>query len=50
MKLISPDHPVPFQVRRYFGENLAYIMPGTLGGHERPSVIKDLLSDEVIRS
>lgn len=39
-----------FQVRRYFGERLDYILPGTLGGATRPSVIKHLVTGEVIRS
>jgi len=39
-----------FQVRRYFGAALDHIVPGTLGGAERPTVIKHLLRDEIIRS
>jgi len=39
-----------FQVRRYFGAALDHIVPGALGGAGRPTVIKHLLSDEIIRS
>ncbi len=39
-----------FQVRRYFGAALDHIVPGALGGADRPTVIKHLLRDEVIRS
>jgi L-threonylcarbamoyladenylate synthase len=38
-----------FQVRRYFGERLDCIVPGALGGARRPSVIKHLASDEIVR-
>ena len=39
-----------FQVRRYFGAALDYIVPGALGGADRPTVIKHLLRDEILRS
>lgn len=39
-----------FQVRRYFGDELDYILPGRLGGSDRPSVIRDLQSDRIIRA
>ena len=39
-----------FQVRRYFGERLDYIVPGACGGADRPSVIKHLASDEIVRA
>ena len=39
-----------FQVRRYFGDRLDYLIPGVTGGAARPSVIKHLVSDEVVRS
>jgi len=39
-----------FQVRRYFGKQLDYIVRGTLGGATRPSVIKHLDSDKIVRS
>ena len=39
-----------FQVRRYFGEQLDYLVPGALGGANKPTVIKDLASDQIIRS
>ena len=39
-----------FQVRRYFGEQLDCIVPGAVGGADKPTVIKDLASDQIIRS
>ncbi len=39
-----------FQVRRYFGDRLDYLLPGTVGGADRPSVIRDLSTDRVIRA
>lgn len=39
-----------FQVRRYFGTGLDCIVSGAVGGASRPSAIKDLLSDEIIRA
>ena len=38
-----------FQVRRYFGAGLDCIVSGAVGGASRPSAIKDLLTDEIIR-
>ena len=39
-----------FQVRRYFGDELDYILPGQVQQPHRPSVIRDLESDRVIRT
>lgn len=39
-----------FQVRRYFGGALDGLVPGAVGGASRPSVIRDLLTDKVLRS
>jgi L-threonylcarbamoyladenylate synthase len=39
-----------FQVRRYFGDRLDHILPGAVGGSSRPSVIRDLATDHVIRA
>ncbi|MBE9540093.1 MAG: Sua5/YciO/YrdC/YwlC family protein [Proteobacteria bacterium] len=39
-----------FQVRRYFGDRIDYLVPGAVGGAARPSIIKHLASDEVVRS
>ena len=39
-----------FQVRRYFGGQLDYILPGATGSARRPSVIRDLASGETVRS
>ncbi|GAB5452966.1 MAG: Sua5/YciO/YrdC/YwlC family protein [Halioglobus sp.] len=39
-----------FQVRRYFGRELDYVLPGALGGTGRPSTIRDLASGAVIRA
>ncbi len=38
-----------FQVRRYFGDALDYLLPGRVGAAQRPSVIRDLASGQVIR-
>lgn len=39
-----------FQLWRYFGEQLDDVVPGRLGGNARPSTIRDLASDTVIRA
>lgn len=39
-----------FQVHRYFGTELAAVLPGRVGGHARPSQIRDLVSAAVIRA
>lgn len=39
-----------FQVQRYFGGQLDALAPGAVGGAERPTVIRDLRSDAVVRS
>jgi len=39
-----------FQVRRYFGDLLDYILPGAVGDSRRPSQIRDLASGHIIRS
>lgn len=38
-----------FQVRRYFGDQLDYIVPGAVGGSDRPTQIRDLASGRIIR-
>lgn len=38
-----------FQVRRYFGDGLDYLLPGELGALGRPTSIRDLLSGQFIR-
>jgi L-threonylcarbamoyladenylate synthase len=38
-----------FQVRRYFKDQIDYLVPGALGGRDMPSTIRDLVSDTVIR-
>ena len=38
-----------FQVRRYFRDQLDYILPGRLGGLDRPTGIRDLSSGQFIR-
>jgi L-threonylcarbamoyladenylate synthase len=38
-----------FQVRRYFGERLDAILPGSVGGSGRPTVIRDLASGRAVR-
>ncbi|GGX94266.1 threonylcarbamoyl-AMP synthase [Litchfieldella qijiaojingensis] len=38
------------EVRRQFGDKLAAIVDGPLGGHDRPSTIRDLRSGRVLRA
>jgi L-threonylcarbamoyladenylate synthase len=38
-----------FQVRRYFGNGLDYLLPGSVGAAGRPTVIRDLVSGQIIR-
>jgi len=38
-----------FQVRRYFGDGIDYLLPGRLGASDRPSTIRDLASGHIIR-
>ncbi|MCL4106011.1 UNVERIFIED_CONTAM: hypothetical protein GTU68_058317 [Idotea baltica] len=42
-----PQHS--FQLRGYFGDQLDYIVPGSVGGADRPTTIKDLRSDQILR-
>lgn len=46
----APPAMEQFQLRRYFGNALDDIVPGALGGNQRPSTIKDLVTDRVIRA
>ena len=39
-----------FQVRRYFADSLDALVPGVIGARGRPSVIRDLISDEILRT
>ena len=39
-----------FQVHRYFGRQLDYVMPGAVGEARRPSVIRDLTTGSLIRA
>ena len=39
-----------FQVQRYFGAALGALAPGAVGAERRPSVIRDLYTDRVIRA
>ena len=36
-------------VRRIFGDSVDYIVPGQVGGQERPTEIRDALTDKVVR-
>jgi L-threonylcarbamoyladenylate synthase len=38
-----------FQVQRYFGHALDYILPGRIGHSNRPTSIRDLASGEIVR-
>ena len=39
-----------FQVRRYFGDSLDYLVPGRVGAAGRPTSIRDLASGHIIRA
>ena len=39
-----------FQVVRYFGDALDAYLPGAVGGDARPSTIRDLRSDQIVRA
>lgn len=39
-----------FQVRRYFGDKLDYLLPGAIGALGRPTGIRDLASGKIIRA
>ncbi len=39
----------PWQLQRFLGRGLDYILPGDLGDAGQPSVIRDVISDEIIR-
>jgi L-threonylcarbamoyladenylate synthase len=39
-----------FQVRRYFGADLAALLPGSVGDSARPSTIRDLATGQIIRA
>lgn len=39
-----------FQVRRYFGARLDALLPGRVGGADRPSQIRDLASGALLRA
>jgi len=45
-----PPARTGLRVRCYFGAQVDYLFPGKLGGLERPSVIRDLRSGEIIRA
>lgn len=38
-----------YQVKRYFGERLDYLLPGAVGNAGRPTQIRDLASGQIIR-
>jgi L-threonylcarbamoyladenylate synthase len=38
-----------YQVWRYFGDALGYVMPGTTGPSSKPTSIRDLASGRLIR-
>ena len=38
-----------YQVRRYFGDAVDYLASGNAGGRRSPSMIRDLVSDRIIR-
>ena len=38
-----------YQVRRYFGSGLDYLLPGRVGAAQRPTGIRDLLTGQIVR-
>lgn len=38
-----------YQVRRYFGDSVDYLVPGRTGSSARPTVIRDLISGQIVR-
>jgi L-threonylcarbamoyladenylate synthase len=38
-----------FQVRRYFGRQVDCLLPGRVGALQRPTVIRDLISGQIVR-
>ena len=45
----KPPAHWPWQLHRLYGHGLDYIVPGSLGAPGRPSEIRDLMTDKVIR-
>lgn len=45
----APPAKTRLKVRTYFGQNIDYILPGELGGLERPTTIRDLSDLSVVR-
>ncbi len=45
-----PAAKTAFKVRQIFGHSLDYIVPGTIGGRQRPSEIRDALTNKVLRA
>ncbi|HKY92942.1 MAG TPA: Sua5/YciO/YrdC/YwlC family protein [Nevskiaceae bacterium] len=39
----------PGQVRMYFGEKLDFLLPGSLGGHPKPTSIRDATTGHILR-
>lgn len=39
-----------FQVRRYFGDSVDYLLPGAVGRRARPTQIRDLASERIVRA
>jgi len=39
-----------FQVKRYFGDQLDYLLPGTTGNSGRPTEIRDLATGRIVRA
>ena len=46
----APPARSRFKVRQYFAEQLDYILPGNLGANAQPTQVRDLVSDQIIRS
>jgi L-threonylcarbamoyladenylate synthase len=46
----QPAATAQHQVRRIFGNELDFILPGALGSSSTPSTIRDLLTDKLVRA
>ena len=45
----APPARTPLKIKQYFGAQLDYILPGTLGGQTQPTQVRDLLTNRIVR-
>lgn len=45
----QPAARTPLTIRRYFNDRLDYILTGSLGGRDKPTVIRDLVTGKTLR-